>query len=117
MKKLLFILLVSLTTSLVTYAQTDKQESVKVYGNCGMCKSRIQKAALAAGATTASWSSDSELLSFTFSSEKTTADKIEKAVAAVGHDTKNYRAGNDVYDNLPGCCQYERKPADAPAKN
>jgi len=34
--------------------------------------------------------------------------EVEKAIAAVGHDTENHSAPDDVYEALPGCCLYER---------
>ncbi len=33
-----------------------KTETIKVWGNCGMCEKKIEKAALKAGASTAEWS-------------------------------------------------------------
>jgi len=43
-----------ITAGTLAIAQT-KTESFKVSGNCGMCKSKIEKAAVAAGAKTATW--------------------------------------------------------------
>ena len=44
----------------------------------------------------------------TFEASKTDMNKIKKAIAAVGHDTKEFKAKNSVYNKLPSCCQYER---------
>ena len=41
-------------------AQTAKTETIKVWGNCGMCKTTIEKAAKKAGATKATWNEDSK---------------------------------------------------------
>ena len=30
------------------------------------------------------------------------------AIAKVEHDTDMHKATDEVYDNLPGCCKYER---------
>ncbi|WP_207492583.1 heavy-metal-associated domain-containing protein [Aridibaculum aurantiacum] len=94
-------------------AQTNagKKETVKVYGNCGMCKSRIEKAAVAAGASTATYNYDTKVLAVTIADEKTSMEQIEKAVAAVGHDTKNFTAPEEAYKKLHGCCKYDRKAA------
>ncbi len=95
-------------------AQTSKA-TFKVYGNCGMCENRVEKAAVKAGATEASWNEDTKEMTVAFDASKTSQEKIEKAIAAVGHDTANQTAPKGLYEKLPGCCQYDRKAAAAPA--
>ena len=34
---------------------------------------------------------------------------IQKKIAAVWVDTEKYSADDEVYNELPGCCLYERK--------
>jgi len=41
--------------------------------------------------------------------KKTTANDILKNIALVGYDSDNFLAPDAVYENLHGCCQYERK--------
>ena len=36
-------------------------------------------------------------------------EKIQKAIASVGHDTELYSAKEEDYNNLHSCCKYERK--------
>lgn len=87
----------------------NKTEKIEVKGNCGMCESRIEKAAKAVeGVSKADWNKDTKILEVTFDDTKTTSDKIEVAVAKVGHDTPHHKAATEVYDKLPGCCHYER---------
>lgn len=82
--------------------------SFKVLGNCDMCKSRIEKAALSVdGVTNANWNSNTSLLTVSLSKNVNSLD-INKAVAKVGHDTELFKADNSVYNKLPGCCKYER---------
>ena len=83
----------------------------KVLGNCGMCKKNIEKAALDAGVTTASWDTNTDMLSVTFDERKTTTDAIQKAIANVGYDNAGYKADEKAYNNLHGCCQYDRTGA------
>lgn len=91
-------------------AKSEKKEKFDVAGNCGMCKTRIEKAANSvSGVSTAVWNKESLKLEVTFDEEKTTIDKVHKAVAKSGHDTKLVKASDKVYDKLPGCCKYERK--------
>jgi len=83
-------------------------QTLKVSGNCGTCKARIEKAALTAGATKADWNSSKQVLTVNFDSKKTSLDKIAKQIAAVGHDNEKYKATDKTYQALPGCCQYKR---------
>ena len=87
----------------------NKTEKIEVKGNCGMCESRIEKAVKAVdGVSKADWDKETKKLEVTFDDSKTNLDKIEVAVAAVGHDTPHHKAKTEVYDKLPGCCKYDR---------
>lgn len=94
-----------------------KTASVKVYGNCGMCEKTIEKAAAKKHVASADWDQDSQIAQLTFDSTKTNVDEILQRIAAVGYDSDKFRAPDTVYDNLHGCCQYERpaKAETAPA--
>jgi mercuric ion binding protein len=87
---------------------STKTESFKVFGKCNMCKARIEKTVLAEGATSASWNLKTQILTVTFDPAKTSKDALSRKLASVGHDTENYKAPDDVYAKLPGCCHYER---------
>jgi hypothetical protein len=86
----------------------EKTDSTKVLGNCGMCKSRIEKAAKAAGANQATWNKASKMLTVTFEDDKTSFEEILKKVAEKGHDSDKFKTTDAVYDALPGCCHYDR---------
>ena len=104
---ILSILMLLLVGTLTVSAQQSKTEKFKVEGNCGMCKTRIQNAALSVdGVSTAIWSKESKILEITFDSSKTNADKIQLAIAKVGHDTEKHKAPKESYDKLPECCKY-----------
>ncbi len=85
-----------------------KTESFKVFGKCDMCKTRIEKTVIAEGATSASWDSKTQILTVTFDPAKTRKDALSRKLASVGHDTEDYKAPDDVYAKLPGCCHYKR---------
>ena len=106
MKKLILLSGFMMATLLSTNAQTTTK--LKVSGNCGMCKSSIEKAATSAGAKTANWDMDAKLLTLIFDS-KTNLDKIETAIAALGYDTEHKTATKASYDALHECCKYERE--------
>jgi copper chaperone CopZ len=112
--KNLLILAIILLTTLGTFAQdktttTTIKETIAVNGNCGMCKKTIKKSLDVKGIKKANWDIDKKLLSVTYNSSKITNDEIQKLVAAAGYDTEKYKADDEVYKNLHGCCKYERK--------
>jgi mercuric ion binding protein len=109
-KNLMLALL--LTAGTTTLFAQQKTEKFKVYGNCGSCEKRIETAAKSVdGVSLASWSQDTKMIEVTFDTTKTNLDAIEQAIAKVGHDTQIYRANDEVYAKLPGCCQYDRADA------
>ena len=84
-------------------------QSTFVAGNCGMCEARITKhASRIPGVTEAAWNKDTKMMEVSFDANMVSIDEIEKAVAKAGHDTKTHKALTETYNNLPGCCQYER---------
>ena len=108
LKSFLAILLITVSSSL--FAQNKQTtDTVKVWGNCDMCQGKIEKAAKAAGASSAKWDVDSKILSVSYNPGKVSMEKIEKAVAAVGYDTEHQTATDKAYNKLSGCCQYDRK--------
>jgi periplasmic mercuric ion binding protein len=110
----LFAAILGITTSAQTHEKmnmdmpTAKTETFKVWGNCDLCKARIEKAVKIEGVTNADWSTKTKLLTVTFDPSKTNKDALSKKLALAGHDTEKYKATEDVYANLPGCCHYER---------
>jgi hypothetical protein len=106
------ILFLFLSTKLIA----QQSETIKVWGNCGMCKKVIETAALKAGASKANWSEETHLLQVSYKAKKTSNTKIQEAIAAAGYDTEAYTAPSEVYSKLHGCCQYERKADQLPVK-
>ncbi|MBK9337832.1 MAG: copper chaperone [Lewinellaceae bacterium] len=98
-------------------AATEKTETFLVLGNCGMCQRIIEKSAVDAGDTKATWDMDADLMTVTFDPAKTTADAIQKAVALSGYDNVGYKAPDAVYNDLHGCCKYDRTGAPSTAKS
>jgi copper chaperone CopZ len=95
----------------------NKTEKIEVKGNCGMCETRIEKTVKAVeGVSNADWDKISKKLKVTFDDTKTDIDKIEMAIAKVGHDTPHHKAEAEVYNKLPECCKYERNPAESEQK-
>lgn len=110
--KAIYLTMVLALLSLTTVFGQAKTEKFKVYGNCGMCKSRIEKAAKSVdGVTAADWNKETKMMEVSFDGAKTDVHKVQIAIAKVGHDTEMHKAKDETYDSLPGCCQYDREPA------
>ncbi len=88
-----------------------KTEAIKVSGNCGMDKRRIEAAAYSVdGVKSADWNEYSQVLTLKYSVfKKDAADNVQRKIASVGNDTEKYKADDAVYQKLPDCCKYERK--------
>ena len=107
--KLFSILFFSLFSFQFSFAQTSKTETIKVNGNCGMCKKHIEKSALAAGATTADWDKKTKFLNISYDPALSNSAKIQAAIAEAGYDTQDFKASDSAYNKLDECCQYDRK--------
>lgn len=88
--------------------KNSKTETVKIYGNCGMCKSTIEKAGNLKKVANVDWNKDTKIATITYDTTKTNQDEILKRIALSGYDSDKFLAPDDVYANLHGCCQYER---------
>ncbi|MEM5563914.1 heavy-metal-associated domain-containing protein [Psychroserpens sp. AS72] len=89
-------------------AMTDLSFGVR--GNCGMCKSTIEKAANSVeGVVSANWDVDKKKIDVSFDDTKTDAMAIHKAIAASGYDTEKVIGSEEAYKDLPGCCQYDHE--------
>lgn len=85
-----------------------KTETVKIYGNCGMCETTIEKAGNVKKTTNVDWNKDTKMATITYDAKKTNQDEILKRIALAGYDSDKFLAPADVYAKLPECCQYER---------
>lgn len=114
MKTLQTLILSFLMISFAQFANAQTtEEKMKVSGECGMCKGKIEKAAKQAGATYAVWNPDSKELVVKYDSKATNAAKIQQSIAGVGYDTPKFRATDEAYSKLHECCKYERTAATA----
>jgi hypothetical protein len=84
-------------------------ESVKILGNCEMCKKTIEKAGNVLNVAEVNWDKNTKMAILTYDANKTNQDEILKRIALYGYDSDIYLAPSDVYAKLSDCCQYERK--------
>jgi copper chaperone CopZ len=84
--------------------------SFGVRGNCGMCKSTIEKAAKGVGGVmSAIWDVDQKKISVSYDDSKTAPMAIHTAIAASGYDTEKVAGSEAAYKDLPGCCKYDHE--------
>lgn len=109
MKLFSFIVGVLLLSSAAVFAgEQGKSEEVTfwVRGNCGSCEKRIERTLEKIdGVKDAEWDDESGNVTVSFDPAKTNQEAMEKAVAAVGHATKNHKAEKAAHDKLPSCCK------------
>lgn len=106
---------ITLLLSVTTFAQTGgvplkntKTETVKIYGNCDMCKATIEKAGNLKKIALVSWNKDSKMATITYNAKKTNQDEILKRIALAGYDSDKFLAPDNAYAKLASCCQYKR---------
>jgi len=120
--KIFSIVLLCCTLTTASFAQKNlskggqaKTEKFNVSGNCGMCETKIEKAAKDAGATFAEWDKDTKILTVKYYSTSSNLAKIQKSIAESGYDNAGVKTTTEAYDKLHACCKYERTES-SPAK-
>ena len=106
--KIMIAISVLLSTTSNAQIKNAKTESVKIYGNCGMCETKIEKAGNIKKIANVDWNQETQMATLTYDATKTNQDEILKRIALVGYDSDKFLAPDDVYNNLHGCCQYDR---------
>jgi|APTNR8051073442_1049403.scaffolds.fasta_scaffold00032_144 mercuric ion binding protein len=109
MKASILTIIVFLFISIAAIAQSKSKvvtASIKVYGNCGMCKDRIEQALDHKGIKTATWDPTTKNLEVVYVPKKISEQQICDLVSAVGHDTDKSKASDEMYAKLPFCCLY-----------
>lgn len=104
----MIVICVLLSTTSNAQIKNATTETVKIYGNCGMCKTTIEKTGTIKKTVKVDWNQNTHMATLTYDSKKTNQDEILKRIALAGYDSDKFLAPDDVYNNLHGCCQYER---------
>lgn len=107
MKTLLSLVIAAVLSIGSLFAQeTIAETTFWVRGNCPSCEKRIEKTLKKIdGVQEAEWDQESGNVKVTYDSAQTNQESMEKAVAAVGHATKEHKADQVVHDKLPKCCR------------
>lgn len=99
---------------LMGFSLTTEKTEFKVYGACGMCEARIEKAAKIEGVESADWSQETKMLTLTYDADQVNLRDVHQSIADAGHDTEEVKAKDATYEKLPACCHYERKDDNKP---
>ena len=106
MKTNFLLLLISICSSAIFAQSKVITSTIKVYGNCAMCKSRIETALDQKGIKLAKWDTKTKDLQVVYNSDKISEQQIHEIIAGIGHDTDKVKAKDEVYSTLPFCCLY-----------
>ena len=71
-------------------------ETVKIYGNCGMCKTTIETAGNLKKVAKVEWNKDTKMATLTYDATKTSQDEILKRIALAGYDNDKFLAPDAV---------------------
>lgn len=109
LKKIMVAVVVLLATiSVNAQVKNKKTETVKILGNCEMCKKNIEKAGNLNKVAVVNWDVNSKMAKLTYDSSKTSSEDILKRIAMAGYENEKFPADDKQYNSLHACCQYDR---------
>ena len=101
-----FVFLVAFALSAV-FVQAQKAElTFGVSGLCGMCEERIEASFDQKGIVAADYDLEKKTIHVVYKTKKWNEESLHKLATVVGHDTDKYKADDEVYANIHGCCKY-----------
>ena len=113
MKKIILIAIVSILSFTANAQEKNKNAKVtfEVDGVCGMCKKRIETAALKTkGVKFALWNVKTHKLNLIMDERKVELGTVQQNIANVGHDIilkdKKITATLKAYNSVNPCCKY-----------
>lgn len=104
---ILSLVLITLT-SCNAQIKNEKTQTLKIYGNCEMCKTNIETAGSKNKVAKVEWNQATKMAVIKYDSLKTNSDEILKRIALAGYDSEKFFAPADAYNKLATCCQYTR---------
>ena len=100
-------LLLSVVATMAITAQAQKAElTFGVSALCGMCENRIEAAFDQKGIVAADYNLETKQLHVVYKAKKWNEESLHKLATGVGHDTDKYKATDEQYANMHGCCKY-----------
>ena len=105
-----FTAILAIFTTVNATPNHNETATFKVYGNCEMCKKRIEAALLKnESISSATWDVKTKMVTIVYNPHMISLDAIHQIIADAGHDTEILSAKDSTYKDLMGCCQYKRK--------
>ena len=102
------LILSSILAFITLSASAQVKASIRVAGNCDMCKKRIENAADLKGVKTANWDSKTQTLDINYNPNKITLIQIQEEIAKIGHHTEKFKDDSLAFEKLHNCCHYQR---------
>ena len=101
-----FLLLVAVALTAFS-AQAQKAElTFGISALCGMCETRIEAAFDQKGIVSADYNLDTKKIHVVYKTKKWNEESLHKLATVIGHDTEKYKATDEAYANIHGCCKY-----------
>lgn len=117
MKKLIIAMVAVLSMGMSAEAKTVKT-TFKVSGSCELCEQRIEKAAKkVSGVLSCQWNQSSQVCTLVYDNSKTSPSKVQRAIAAAGHDAGKVKASTAAYNKIPSCCRYRSSSSSTDCHN
>ena len=107
MRKIIIILF-----SILTVNAWAQQETVNILTSASCyegvcCKERIEEELqFTRGVTAVDLDIESQVLTVTFKTKKTDANKLRKVISLLGYHADAIKANKNAHDKLPTCCQH-----------
>jgi cation transport ATPase len=109
-RMLLVVLPLFLINMVMAQSPKGTELKIKTSSQCVTCKETLEKAmAYEKGVKESSLDVESKILTVWYNPEKTTPEKIRKAINLAGYDADDTKADPKAYSKLKDCC---KKPED-----
>ena len=101
-----FLLLAAVMLAAVATQAQRAELMFGVAGVCGMCEDRIEAAFDQKGIVAADYDLETKQLHVIYKTKKWNEESLHKLATVIGHDTEKYKATDEAYANIHGCCKY-----------
>ena len=114
LKSMLIIAGIAIIGSGQIFAQNKnevKEIKIKTTAVCGMCEERIENdMKFEKGVKSVDLDLDTKIVTIKYKANKTTPEKLRKAISKIGYDADDVPADPKAYKKLPACCKKDVAP-------